>query len=99
MNNYQKYMRPKDMSAGSDSSGMARKAPFEFPSICVPPCAGTQPDICKDYKETGFCGFGDSCKFLHDRSDYMLTGGRSNASSTKVAMALDEDENYEVGKG
>lgn len=29
-----------------------------------------QPDICKDYKETGFCGFGDQCKFLHDRSDY-----------------------------
>lgn len=29
-----------------------------------------QPDICKDYKETGFCGFGDSCKFVHDRSDY-----------------------------
>ena len=28
------------------------------------------PDICKDYKETGFCGFGDSCKFMHDRSDY-----------------------------
>ena len=29
-----------------------------------------QPDICKDYKETGFCGFGDSCKFMHDRGDY-----------------------------
>ncbi|GJQ14684.1 hypothetical protein GpartN1_g7021.t1 [Galdieria partita] len=29
-----------------------------------------QPDICKDYKETGYCGFGDACKFLHDRSDY-----------------------------
>eukprot|EP01035_Chromulina_nebulosa_P017672 gene17672-23261_t len=29
-----------------------------------------QPDICKDFKETGFCGFGDTCKFLHDRSDY-----------------------------
>ena len=29
-----------------------------------------QADICKDYKETGYCGFGDSCKFLHDRSDY-----------------------------
>lgn len=26
--------------------------------------------ICKDYKEAGYCGFGDSCKFLHDRSDY-----------------------------
>lgn len=29
-----------------------------------------KPDICKDYKETGFCGYGDACKFLHDRSDY-----------------------------
>ena len=29
-----------------------------------------QADVCKDYKETGYCGFGDSCKFLHDRSDY-----------------------------
>ncbi|CAF1032610.1 unnamed protein product [Didymodactylos carnosus] len=29
-----------------------------------------EPDICKDYKETGYCGFGDSCKFLHDSSDY-----------------------------
>lgn len=31
-----------------------------------------QPDVCKDYKETGFCGFGDACKFLHDRSDATL---------------------------
>jgi len=28
------------------------------------------PDVCKDYKKTGFCGFGDSCKFLHAREDY-----------------------------
>lgn len=28
------------------------------------------PDVCKDYKQTGFCGFGDNCKFLHDRGDY-----------------------------
>jgi RING finger protein 113A len=33
---------------------------------------GTSGDggICKDYKETGYCGYGDTCKFLHDRSDY-----------------------------
>jgi len=29
-----------------------------------------QPDICKDYYETGYCGFGDSCKFAHIREDY-----------------------------
>ncbi|KAM9991675.1 hypothetical protein ACTFIZ_005070 [Dictyostelium cf. discoideum] len=29
-----------------------------------------QPDVCKDYKQTGQCTFGDACKFLHDRSDY-----------------------------
>ena len=28
-----------------------------------------KPDICKDYKETGFCGFGDTCIYLHDRGD------------------------------
>ena len=28
------------------------------------------PDVCKDYKQTGYCGFGDSCKFLHAREDY-----------------------------
>lgn len=32
--------------------------------------SGTDGGICKDYKETGFCGYGDSCKYLHDRSDY-----------------------------
>jgi len=26
-------------------------------------------DICKDYKETGRCAWGDECKFMHDRSE------------------------------
>jgi hypothetical protein len=27
-------------------------------------------DRCKDFTDTGYCGFGDSCVFLHDRSEY-----------------------------
>ena len=28
-----------------------------------------QPDLCKDFYETGYCGYGDNCKFIHDRSE------------------------------
>lgn len=27
-------------------------------------------DLCKDYNETGYCVFGDTCIFLHDRGHY-----------------------------
>ena len=28
-----------------------------------------QPEICKDYKQTGLCGFGDTYIYLHNRGD------------------------------
>ncbi|VTT83821.1 unnamed protein product [Fusarium fujikuroi] len=28
-----------------------------------------KPDVCKDYKKTGWCGFGDACVFAHIRED------------------------------
>lgn len=28
------------------------------------------PSLCKDYNQTGYCVFGDSCIFVHDRGDY-----------------------------
>ncbi|XP_044739011.1 E3 ubiquitin-protein ligase RNF113A [Chrysoperla carnea] len=71
MNNYAQYYKKKDTAAGNASSGMVRKGPIRAPAHLRSTVRWDyQPDICKDYKETGFCGFGDSCKFLHDRSDY-----------------------------
>ena len=29
-----------------------------------------EPNICKDYKKTGYCGYGDNCIYLHDRGNY-----------------------------
>ena len=72
MNNYQQFYEKKDTAFGNASSGIVRaKGPIRAPSnLRVTVRWDYQPDICKDYKETGYCGFGDSCKFMHDRSDY-----------------------------
>ncbi|XP_002169878.1 E3 ubiquitin-protein ligase RNF113A isoform X1 [Hydra vulgaris] len=68
---YTQYIEKKDTAAGNASSGMVRQGPIRAPAHLRSTIRWDyQPDICKDYKETGFCGFGDSCKFLHDRSDY-----------------------------
>lgn len=28
------------------------------------------PALCKDYHDTGYCVFGNSCIYIHDRGDY-----------------------------
>ena len=56
------------------------------------------PDICKDYKETGFCGFGDSCKFLHDRSDYKHGWQIEREWNDQTYGAVDDNsERYLIG--
>ncbi|XP_049507504.1 E3 ubiquitin-protein ligase RNF113A-like [Panthera uncia] len=96
INNYKKYMKPKDTSMGNASSGMVRKGPIRAPEhLRATVRWGYQPDICKDYKETSFCGFGDSCKFLHDRSDYKH-GWQIERELDEGRYGVYEDENYEV---
>ncbi|KAG0307230.1 hypothetical protein BGZ98_000737 [Dissophora globulifera] len=58
-----------------------------------------QPDICKDYKETGFCGYGDSCIYMHDRGDYKAGWqldqeweAEQRAKKLALIQGLDEDE-------
>ena len=50
------------------------KRPFapqkSTPHINVTTRIDYQPYLCKDYNETGYCGFGDSCIYVHDRGDY-----------------------------
>lgn len=71
------------------------KAPTNIRTITVTDYA---PDVCKDYKKTGHCGFGDNCIFLHDRGDYQqgwqldrewdkVTKGKKDLGGTVVASA------------
>ncbi|WVQ72990.1 pre-mRNA-splicing factor CWC24 [Cryptococcus sp. DSM 104548] len=55
-----------------------------------------QPDVCKDYKETGFCGYGDSCKFMHDRGDYLAGWQLDKMAEQGQAQVEEEDEDEEV---
>ncbi|KAG8728347.1 RNA-splicing factor [Ceratobasidium sp. 428] len=51
-----------------------------------------QPDVCKDYKETGYCGFGDTCKFLHDRGTYMQGWQLDKLAATPQQQAGDDSD-------
>lgn len=54
-----------------------------------------QPDICKDFKQTGYCGYGDNCKFLHSRDDFKAGWKLNNDWEIKV----DDDANHTKEKG
>jgi RING finger protein 113A len=63
--------RKKDMPSLTSIKASGTVGPMRAPSFLRATSRfDYQPDICKDYKETGFCGYGDQCKFLHDRGDY-----------------------------
>lgn len=54
-----------------------------------------QPDVCKDYKETGFCGFGDTCIYLHDRGD-TLSGWQLEQQWEQEQKAKREQQQQEM---
>ncbi|XP_052873672.1 E3 ubiquitin-protein ligase RNF113A-like [Anopheles cruzii] len=103
LNNYTQFFKKKDSAQGNAASGMVRKGPIRAPAnIRSTVRWDYQPDICKDYKETGYCGFGDSCKFLHDRSDYkhgwqLEQEGPTGTGNTYAADDSDgDDTKYEI---
>jgi len=96
LNAYAKFIEKKDKPSGSAAkmSTGPQRAPSNIRSTVRWDYA---PDICKDYKETGFCGFGDSCKFMHDRSDYKFGWQLEREMQEGCYGHEDEDEHkYEI---
>ena len=72
MNSYTDYKQGfrREHTIGSEKGGGAHGPLRASQHLRTTVRFDYQPDICKDYKETGYCGYGDSCKFVHDRGDY-----------------------------
>ncbi|KAJ2805348.1 RNA-splicing factor [Coemansia helicoidea] len=65
------YRGRKAYTNRAPGTGSMRAGPVRAPTNVRTTCVvDYQPSVCKDYKETGFCGYGDSCIFLHDRGVY-----------------------------
>ncbi|KAE8154131.1 hypothetical protein BDV25DRAFT_148296 [Aspergillus avenaceus] len=60
--NYQSFIQ-KNPDAPSKTFG-PMKAPTNVRTITY---MDYNPNVCKDYQKTGYCGFGDSCIYLHSR--------------------------------
>jgi len=85
---YSNFINTNLNAPSSKSFGPVKAAASNVRMVTVTDFA---PDVCKDYKQTGFCGFGDSCKFLHAREDYAAgwqldkewekVGGKAGANS------------------
>lgn len=57
---------PKNPDAPKKSVG-PMKAPTNVRTVTQ---MDYNPEICADFKKSGFCGFGLNCKYLHDRGDH-----------------------------
>ena len=71
ISNYKEYVNKTKEKITQQNAGGIRPGPLKGVSNVRITCRfDYAAGVCKDYKEIGYCGFGDSCVFMHDRSDY-----------------------------
>jgi len=97
MNAYKDYVEHREVLDKKSTSVGPMRAPT---NLRVTTFFDYKPDICKDYKETGYCGFGDTCKFMHDRGDYKAgwqieKEWEEEQKRKKMALACGEEEEEE----
>jgi len=97
MANYKKHLKKSEDTPKSLRIGPQRSNNSTIRTVTI---VDYQPDVCKDYKETGYCGFGDTCKFLHDRGTYLagwqLDKLAENPQSNATGDASDSDSEEDI---
>ncbi len=95
---YQQFLMQSDTAkanAGSDKNRVA--GPVRAAANLRTTCRfDYKPDLCKDYNETGFCGFGDSCIFLHDRTEHKSSYQLEQEWEAEQKRKLLEAENADL---
>ena len=99
MANYKEFLDKREESGLQKGAGIRSGPVRSTTHIRISARFDYALDLCKDYKETGFCGYGDSCKFLHDRGDYK-TGWQIDQEwedgQKGGKNSLNDETNYEV---
>ncbi|GME96243.1 metal ion binding protein [[Candida] boidinii] len=66
MKNYN-AVKPKEMKVKGLSADIKANNVIDY-----------QRDVCKDFLKNGYCGFGDTCKFLHYRDEFKPVKNQKN---------------------
>ncbi|KAI9336556.1 hypothetical protein BDR26DRAFT_792710, partial [Obelidium mucronatum] len=70
-NNYTEYVNKRVQKVTQSNAGGLRAGPLKAQThLRISARFDYQQDVCKDYKDSGNCGYGDSCIYMHDRGDY-----------------------------
>lgn len=92
---YASFRKAKEGAKGTTGGGL-RAGPVKASGfIRSTTLIDYQPNVCKDYKQTGYCGFGHNCKYLHDRGDYK-SGWEIDKDWEARQKAGGAEENYEI---
>jgi RING finger protein 113A len=93
---YKEYVNERKVNPNQQSAGGLRAGPLKGQSnVRITTRFDYAAGICKDYKETGYCGFGDNCVFMHDRSDYKQ-GWQLEQEWEQEQLQNQQAENYEI---
>lgn len=95
INYYKSFIPKEDTVSGNAASQKYKAGPMRLPSNVKSSCRfDFQPHVCKDYKESGSCGFGDSCIYVHDRGDYKSGWQLDEQWSSKQEPGDDDDDPF-----
>jgi RING finger protein 113A len=90
---YEEYVNKRKSNVTQSTAGQLRAGPLKgVANVRITSRFDYAPAVCKDYKETGWCGFGDSCVFVHDRTDYKM-GWELDLEWEEQQRKLEEEKN------